>query len=33
VKSRLHYAVRHLEQLIPREMNLFVSEDTNNQET
>lgn len=33
VKSRLHYAVRHLEQLIPREMNLFVSEDTHNQET
>src|SRR5436190_18092236 len=33
VKSRLHYAVRHLEQLIPSEMNLFVSEDTHNQET
>jgi len=33
VKSRLHYAVRHLEQLIPREMNLFVSGDTHHQET
>ena len=33
VKSRLHYAVRHLQQLIPRELNLFVSEDTHNQET
>ena len=33
VKSRLHYAVRCLEQLIPREMNLFASGDTYNQET
>jgi RNA polymerase sigma-70 factor (ECF subfamily) len=31
VKSRLHYAVRGLQQLLPREMNLFVSEDTNHQ--
>jgi len=31
VKSRLHYAVRCLERLIPREMNLFVSEGTHNQ--
>jgi len=31
VKSRLHYAVRCLEHLIPREMNLFVSEDTQDQ--
>jgi RNA polymerase sigma-70 factor, ECF subfamily len=28
VKSRLHYAVRRLEQLVPDEMNLFVSEGT-----
>jgi RNA polymerase sigma-70 factor, ECF subfamily len=28
VKSRLFYAVRSLEQLMPREMNLFASEDT-----
>jgi RNA polymerase sigma-70 factor (ECF subfamily) len=33
VKSRLHYAVRCLEQLIPGEMNLFVSGGTHNQET
>jgi RNA polymerase sigma-70 factor (ECF subfamily) len=33
VKSRLHYAVRCLEQFIPREMNLFVSGDTHNRET
>lgn len=33
VKSRLFYAVRSLEQLIPSEMNLFVSEGTNNQAT
>jgi len=32
VKSRLHYAVRCLEQFIPREMNLFVSGDTHNRE-
>ena len=31
VKSRLHYAVRHLRQLVPPEMNLFVSEDTHHQ--
>ena len=31
VKSRLHYAVRHLEKLIPAEMNLFVSCDTYHQ--
>lgn len=29
VKSRLHYAVRCLEQLVPKEMNLFVSDGTN----
>ncbi len=29
VKSRLHYAVRCLEQLIPQEMNLFASDRTN----
>ncbi|MDB6017972.1 MAG: polymerase subunit sigma-70 [Pedosphaera sp.] len=28
VKSRLHYAMRGLEQLIPREMNLFASDGT-----
>ena len=33
VKSRLHYAVRWLEQFIPREMNLFVSGGTHNQGT
>jgi len=33
VKSRLFYAVRSLEQLIPREMNLFVCEGTHKQET
>jgi RNA polymerase sigma-70 factor (ECF subfamily) len=33
VKSRLHYAVRQLERLLPSEMNLFVSEGTHNQET
>jgi RNA polymerase sigma-70 factor (ECF subfamily) len=32
VKSRLHYAVRHLEHLLPREMNHFASEGTNNKE-
>jgi RNA polymerase sigma-70 factor (ECF subfamily) len=32
VKSRLHYAVRYLEQLIPKEMNLFVSSGTYNHE-
>jgi RNA polymerase sigma-70 factor (ECF subfamily) len=31
VKSRLHYAMRCLGQLVPRELNLFVSEDTHNQ--
>ncbi len=30
VKSRLYYAVRHLEHLLPREMNHFVSDGTNN---
>jgi RNA polymerase sigma-70 factor (ECF subfamily) len=30
VKSRLHYAVRCLEQIIPQEMNLFTSGGTNN---
>ena len=33
VKSRLHYAVRCLEQLIPRELNLFASEGTNHKES
>ena len=33
VKSRLHYAVRHLERLIPKEMNLFASGDTYTQKT
>ena len=33
VKSRLHYAVRCLEQFIPKEMNLFVSEDTHQKGT
>jgi len=33
VKSRLHYAVRCLEQFIPKEMNLFVSGGTNHGET
>jgi RNA polymerase sigma-70 factor (ECF subfamily) len=33
VKSRLHYAVRYLEQLIPKEMNLFVSCGTYHHET
>jgi RNA polymerase sigma-70 factor (ECF subfamily) len=31
VKSRLHYAVRHLQQLLPRELNLFASADTHYQ--
>ena len=31
VKSRLHYAVRHLEKLLPKEMNLFASSDTYHQ--
>jgi RNA polymerase sigma-70 factor (ECF subfamily) len=31
VKSRLYYAARCLEQHIPRELNLFVSEDTHDQ--
>jgi RNA polymerase sigma-70 factor (ECF subfamily) len=33
VKSRLHYAVRCLEQLIPRELNLFAAEGTNHKES
>jgi RNA polymerase sigma-70 factor (ECF subfamily) len=33
VKSRLHYAVHHLERIIPAEMNLFVSEGTHNRTT
>ena len=33
VKSRLHYAVRCLEQLIPREMNLFAVDGTNHKES
>ena len=33
VKSRLHYAVRCLEQLIPKEMNLLVSGGTHSKET
>lgn len=33
VKSRLHYAVRCLEQFIPREMNLFASDGTHPVET
>jgi RNA polymerase sigma-70 factor (ECF subfamily) len=33
VKSRLFYAVRALQQLLPREMNLFVPEGTYNQAT
>lgn len=33
VKSRLHYAVRCLEQFIPREMNLCAAEDTHNKGT
>jgi len=33
VKSRLHYAVRCLEQFIPGEMNLFASGDTHHRET
>jgi RNA polymerase sigma-70 factor (ECF subfamily) len=33
VKSRLHYAVRCLEQLIPQEMNLFASDGTNHNGT
>lgn len=28
IKSRLHYAVRHLQQVLPRELNLFASSDT-----
>jgi RNA polymerase sigma-70 factor (ECF subfamily) len=28
VKSRLHYAVRRLEQLLPRELNLFAADGT-----
>jgi len=32
VKSRLHYAVRSLEKLIPKELNLFVSCGTHNYE-
>jgi RNA polymerase sigma-70 factor (ECF subfamily) len=32
VKSRLHYAVRRLEQLIPKELNLFASAGTHHQE-
>lgn len=33
VKSRLHYAMRCLEQFVPRELNLFASCDTNNRTT
>jgi RNA polymerase sigma-70 factor (ECF subfamily) len=33
VKSRLHYAVRCLEQLIPQELNLFASEGTHHKES
>jgi RNA polymerase sigma factor (sigma-70 family) len=33
VKSRLHYAVRCLEELIPREMNLFAAAGANPKET
>jgi len=33
VKSRLHYAVRCLEQLIPQEMNLFASDGTHSKGT
>jgi RNA polymerase sigma-70 factor (ECF subfamily) len=33
VKSRLHYGIRHLGQIIPAEMNLFVSEGTHNRAT
>lgn len=33
VKSRLHYALRCLEQLIPREMNLFAADGTHSMET
>lgn len=33
VKSRLHYAVRCLEQFIPKEMNLFAMQDTHNKGT
>ena len=31
VKSRLHYAMRCLEQFLPRELNVFVSEGTHKQ--
>ena len=31
VKSRLHYAIRGLQQILPREMNLFAAEDTHYQ--
>jgi RNA polymerase sigma-70 factor, ECF subfamily len=33
VKSRLHYAVRSLEQFLPKEMNLFVAGGTHHPET
>jgi RNA polymerase sigma-70 factor (ECF subfamily) len=33
VKSRLHYASRRLQELLPEEMNLFVSADTHHQAT
>jgi RNA polymerase sigma-70 factor (ECF subfamily) len=33
VKSRLHYAVRSLEQLIPQELNLFAAAGTNQKES
>lgn len=33
VKSRLHYAVRSLERLVPGELNLFAAEGTHNQAT
>ncbi|MDO8544044.1 MAG: RNA polymerase sigma factor [Opitutaceae bacterium] len=31
IKSRLHYALRHLEKLIPGELNVFAAEGTHNQ--
>ncbi len=33
VKSRLHYAVRRLEEIIPQEMNLFICDGTNHKGT
>jgi RNA polymerase sigma-70 factor (ECF subfamily) len=32
VKSRLHYAVRALEQIVPKDMNLFASAGTQDQD-